>query len=115
MKYSMDDLLSMMLEEDASDLHIKPGSPPGIRIHGELMAVEEMVLPPQRRVDVRETRPPAARDLERGLAGREGLGFARGASRRREGDREESENDRRHEGNRLGGTRPRHGSRIQGA
>lgn len=41
MTYIMDDLLSMMIEEDASDLHIKPGSPPGIRIHGELTPVAD--------------------------------------------------------------------------
>lgn len=40
MAHTMDDLLGMMIEEDASDLHIKPGSPPGIRIHGELVPVE---------------------------------------------------------------------------
>ena len=29
---SMNDLLDAMIEADASDLHVKPGSPPGIRV-----------------------------------------------------------------------------------
>ncbi|MFC1714587.1 type IV pilus twitching motility protein PilT [Candidatus Poribacteria bacterium] len=40
----MDDLLRVMIEREASDLHIKVGSPPGLRIDGELLPVED--LPP---------------------------------------------------------------------
>ncbi len=36
----MDDLLRLMIDREASDLHIKAGSPPGLRIHGELVPVE---------------------------------------------------------------------------
>ena len=42
MAYGMDDLLKITIEEEASDLHIKAGSPPSIRIHGELMSVEDV-------------------------------------------------------------------------
>ena len=42
MLHGIDDLLRMMIEQEASDLHIKAGSPPGLRIHGELMPVEDM-------------------------------------------------------------------------
>ena len=40
MIYGIDDLLRIMIDSEASDLHIKAGSPPGIRIHGELVPVE---------------------------------------------------------------------------
>jgi twitching motility protein PilT len=36
----IDDLLQIMIEQQASDLHIKVGSPPGVRIHGELLPIE---------------------------------------------------------------------------
>ncbi|MBD3184996.1 PilT/PilU family type 4a pilus ATPase [Candidatus Poribacteria bacterium] len=39
---SIDDLLRTMVEQEASDLHIKAGSPPGIRVHGELLPIEEI-------------------------------------------------------------------------
>lgn len=42
MLHSIDDLLRMMIEQEASDLHIKAGSPPGLRIHGELLPVDDM-------------------------------------------------------------------------
>ena len=42
MLQSMDDLLRAMIEREASDLHIKAGSPPGLRIDGELLPVEDM-------------------------------------------------------------------------
>ena len=38
----LDDLLRIMINEEASDLHIKAESPPGIRIHGELMPMQGM-------------------------------------------------------------------------
>ena len=41
---TMDDLLRLMIDREASDLHIKVGSPPGLRIDGELLPVED--LPP---------------------------------------------------------------------
>ena len=44
MVQGMDDLLRIMIEREASDLHIKAGSPPGLRIDGELLPMED--LPP---------------------------------------------------------------------
>jgi twitching motility protein PilT len=41
MLQGIDNLLRMMIEQDASDLHIKAGSPPGLRIDGELRPVED--------------------------------------------------------------------------
>lgn len=38
----IDDLLRLMLERGGSDLHITVGSPPGIRLRGELVPVENM-------------------------------------------------------------------------
>ena len=38
----INDLLFIATERGASDLHIKAGSPPGLRIHGELVPVEDM-------------------------------------------------------------------------
>ncbi len=38
----MADLLTMAIEKGASDLHIKAGCSPGLRIHGELMPVEDI-------------------------------------------------------------------------
>ena len=38
----IDDLLRLMLERGGSDLHITVGSPPGIRLRGEIVPVENM-------------------------------------------------------------------------
>jgi len=35
-------LLELMVKRDASDLHLKVGSPPGLRVHGELEPLQEM-------------------------------------------------------------------------
>jgi twitching motility protein PilT len=40
MTYQIDDLLHKMVEMDASDLHIKVGSPPGYRVNGEIKPLE---------------------------------------------------------------------------
>jgi twitching motility protein PilT len=37
---SIDDLLARMVEAKASDLHLVPGAPPTIRVHGELVALD---------------------------------------------------------------------------
>jgi twitching motility protein PilT len=42
----LDVLLKMMVERNASDLHIKAGSPPMLRIDGELQAAIPQVIPP---------------------------------------------------------------------
>jgi twitching motility protein PilT len=39
---SIDDLLRLMIERGGSDLHITVGSPPGLRLRGELVAVENV-------------------------------------------------------------------------
>lgn len=41
MEYSIDDLLRIAIEREASDLHLKVGSPPSYRINGELIPLEE--------------------------------------------------------------------------
>ena len=38
----VDDLLRLMIERNASDLHITVGSPPGLRLRGEITPLEEM-------------------------------------------------------------------------
>jgi len=40
----INELLHLMIERDVSDLHLKVGRPPGLRIHGELIPLEE--IPP---------------------------------------------------------------------
>ncbi len=42
MLQGIDELLRMVVDREASDLHIKAGSPPGLRIDGELVPVEDM-------------------------------------------------------------------------
>src|SRR4051795_6584519 len=47
MSYSMSDLLQLVVSEGASDLHIRVGIPPVIRVHGILHRVEGPVLSPE--------------------------------------------------------------------
>src|SRR6266704_1449802 len=47
MSYSMSDLLQLVVSEGASDLHIRVGTPPTIRVHGILHRVEGPVLGPE--------------------------------------------------------------------
>lgn len=45
--YGMDQLLQLAVDEEASDLHITVGSPPLLRIHGELHPLDLNVLRPE--------------------------------------------------------------------
>lgn len=47
MSYEMNDLLSLMIEEDASDLHIQVGKPPTLRVSGTMESVEGRDLTPE--------------------------------------------------------------------
>src|SRR5919204_593974 len=47
MSYSMSDLLQLVVSEGASDLHIRVGTPPTIRVHGILHRVEGPSLAPE--------------------------------------------------------------------
>src|SRR5512133_812617 len=47
MAYSMSDLLQLVVSEGASDLHIRVGTPPTIRVHGILHRVEGPPLRPE--------------------------------------------------------------------
>src|SRR5271155_5034136 len=47
MSYSMSDLLQLVVSEGASDLHIRVGVPPVIRVHGILRRVEGPTLRPE--------------------------------------------------------------------
>ena len=47
MSYSMSDLLQLVVSEGASDLHIRVGTPPTIRVHGILHRVEGPALKPE--------------------------------------------------------------------
>ncbi|MDO9540781.1 MAG: type IV pilus twitching motility protein PilT [Kiritimatiellia bacterium] len=42
--YGMNDLLSVVVEEEASDLHVAVGLPPMLRLHGSLQAIDCPVL-----------------------------------------------------------------------
>lgn len=47
MSYSMSDLLQLVVQENAADLHIRVGVPPVIRLHGVLHKVEGPALRPE--------------------------------------------------------------------
>src|SRR5260370_7157826 len=47
MSYSMSDLLQLVVSEGASDLHVRVGTPPTIRVHGILHRVEGPALMPE--------------------------------------------------------------------
>src|SRR6478736_1785659 len=47
MAYSMSDLLQLVVSEGSSDLHIRVGIPPTIRVHGILHRVEGPSLAPE--------------------------------------------------------------------
>src|SRR5438874_10754916 len=47
MSYSMSDLLQLVVSEGASDLHVRVGTPPTIRVHGILHRVEGPQLRPE--------------------------------------------------------------------
>jgi twitching motility protein PilT len=47
MSYSMSDLLQLVVSEGASDLHIRVGVPPVIRVHGTLHRVDGPLLRPE--------------------------------------------------------------------
>ncbi len=47
MSYSMSDLLQLVVQEGASDLHLRVGVPPVIRVHGVLHRVEGPLLRPE--------------------------------------------------------------------
>ena len=47
MSYSMSDLLQLVVSEGSSDLHIRVGVPPVIRVHGTLHRVEGPPLRPE--------------------------------------------------------------------
>ena len=49
MAYSMSDLLQLVVSEGASDLHVRVGTPPVIRVHGILHRVEGPPLTPEDR------------------------------------------------------------------
>ena len=44
MGFELDDLLQVMIKHEASDLHLKSGSPPTVRMDGELIPVGSQVL-----------------------------------------------------------------------
>ena len=47
MSYQMSDLLQLVVSEGASDLHIRVGVPPVIRVHGILHRIEGPALRPE--------------------------------------------------------------------
>jgi len=47
MTYSMSDLLKLMVSEGSSDLHLRVGFPPVIRVHGTLQRVDGPPLRPE--------------------------------------------------------------------
>ncbi len=50
--FSVEELLNLVVSRDASDLHIKVGSPPGMRVDGELRPIGDTVLRPEDTVNL---------------------------------------------------------------
>ena len=44
---TVDELLNEMVSRNASDLHVKAGSPPVVRVDGELQLLDEPPLSPE--------------------------------------------------------------------
>ncbi len=47
MDFEMDDLLQLVIDEGASDLHIEVGAPPTLRIHGGMEPLDTAILGPE--------------------------------------------------------------------
>ena len=63
MNFSLDDLLRTVIKNRASDLHIKPNSPPTVRLEGELLPIGEKKLTPEEcRYLVLSALPPRKRE-----------------------------------------------------
>src|ERR671924_635876 len=76
MMYSMSDLLQLVVSEGSSDLHIRVGVPPVIRLHGVLHRVEGPPLKPE---DTEELmRSITSEDHIQGVRGGADFGFAFG-------------------------------------
>lgn len=52
---SVDELLQIVVQRGASDLHLKAGSPPAIRVDGELYLLDEQVITPEEMKDYAAT------------------------------------------------------------
>ena len=73
MSYSMSDLLQLVVSEGSSDLHVRVGVPPVIRLHGVLHRVEG---PPLRPEDTEELmRSMTSEDHIQGVRERGGADF----------------------------------------
>ena len=51
----MDDLLELMIEQDASDLHLHVNQAPTLRLHGKMVPVEGEKLTPKDTEDLMKT------------------------------------------------------------
>ena len=62
MKFELDDLLRVVIKHQASDLHLKVGSPATVRLHGELIPIGDQPLTEEQcRYLVYQAVPPAKR------------------------------------------------------
>mgnify|MGYP003574331715 FL=1 len=69
----VNELLGLMVERDASDLHIKVGRPPGLRIHGSLIPFED--VPPLTPEDTENFIHEITTDEQKAIFNSEGIGF----------------------------------------
>jgi twitching motility protein PilT len=46
MNYEMNDLLELMVEQNASDLHLQVGQPPTLRLSGSMLPIDGPALTP---------------------------------------------------------------------
>src|ERR1019366_5711610 len=82
MSYSMSDLLQLVVAEGASDLHIRVGAPPTIRVHGILHRAEGPVLKPEDSEGLMRSITSEAHSQRTRERGRADFGFAFGDAAR---------------------------------
>lgn len=78
---NMDDLMELVVSEEASDLHLQVGAPPVLRVHGALHSLETEMLTAEdtRRLMLEITPEEYQQELEREGGSDFGIGVASGA------------------------------------
>jgi twitching motility protein PilT len=76
MAYVMNDLLDLMVEQNASDLHLQVGQSPTLRVHGSMVAVDGEFLTPQDTEDLMRSITSPANQERLKTSGGADFGFA---------------------------------------
>ena len=75
MSYEMNDLLELMVDQGASDLHIQVNQPPTLRISGSMLPVEGPKLDPQGAEDLMKSITSTAHQEQVKTTGGADFGF----------------------------------------